>query len=176
MLNNPTPAAAAPSFAAAQPPPGYGSPMGGFANTQRPASTASTPANFASPMAPTMQPMQSQSLFGGAPAMQPMASQASYGSAGRPASTPAAPAPAPKPAGNFDDLWSLGLGAASSKPATPVAGQKSIQALQKEKAQASIWGGANQQGKQPQPAQFGAAFGVSSTSNAGNSGGDDLLL
>ncbi|KAF6755839.1 hypothetical protein DFP72DRAFT_895352 [Ephemerocybe angulata] len=181
MLNSSSPPPrqpSAPSFGQAQPPPGYGAPLGGFTNAHRPSPSLSSQGGFASPTAPSMQPMQSQNLFGGAAPLRPTAtSQASFGNTARPASTPAA-APAKPASANFDDLWSLGLGASTSKPATPVAGTKSIQALQKEKAQASIWGAGGQ--KQPQPAQFGGgafgSFGTSTNAGASAGGDDDLLL
>lgn len=163
--SQPPVAAASPPFAQATAPPGYGAPLGGFATTHRPTPSSVQP-TYASPLAPQ------QNLFGGAAPLRPTTASQSFGAGARPSSTPAVAAPA-KPAANFDDLWSLGLGASTSKPATPVGGMKSMQALQQEKAQASIWGAAGQK-RAPQPAQFGA-FGVSS-SGAGASGDDDLLL
>jgi epsin len=42
--------------------------------------------------------------------------------------------------GGFDDLWTMSLGSATaSKPAGP-GGGKSMRYLEKEKAQAGIWG------------------------------------
>ncbi|KAJ2919212.1 hypothetical protein MD484_g1273, partial [Candolleomyces efflorescens] len=165
---------AAQPFVQAQPPPAYGAPLGSFNTGHRPAPSLSSQSAFASPITPQVQP-QAQNLFGGA-ARPAAAPQPSFNAGPvRPVSTPAAAA---KSASNFDDLWSLGLGS-SSKPATPapVGGTKSIQALQQEKAQASIWG-ANTSGQQkPQPAQF-PSFGAAPASNAGgaSSAGDDLLL
>ncbi|RXW23785.1 hypothetical protein EST38_g2066 [Candolleomyces aberdarensis] len=158
-------------FVQAQPPPGYGAPLGSFNMGHRPAPSLSSQSAFASPITPQVQP-QPQTLFGGA-ARPAAAPQPSYNAGPvRPGSTPAAAKPA---SANFDDLWSLGLGS-TSKPATPVGGTKSIQALQKEKAQASIWGGATSGGQQqkPQPAQFGS-FGTAAPASS-SSGGDDLLL
>lgn len=94
---------------------------------------------------------------------------------GTPTMTPTAsarpPVGASKPsAGGFDDLFSMALGSGmGSKPGTPVGGAKSMQEIQKEKAQAGIWG-AGKAG----PAGMGG-FGGSSTSTMGG-GGDDLLL
>lgn len=92
-----------------------------------------------------------------------------------------APAAAAKPAAssNFDDLWSMSLGSSASKPQTSAAPAKSIQDLQREKAQAGIWG-AGQQGKAPAGAGFGA-FGAPALSNAAppsssGNGMDDLLF
>lgn len=71
---------------------------------------------------------------------------------------------------NFDDLWSLGLGGAPKTAATGAS--KSIKDLEREKAQASIWGTSQSQNR-----TFGALGG-----NAGGgaataaSGADDLLL
>ena len=174
----------------AQPPPGYGAPLalGGIAsnnaNAHRPSPSLSQPSfgglsGLSAPLAP--QPQPSQNLFGGAAApMKPttlggasQSSSAGFGSLGggaaRPGSTPAAAKPASS--ANFDDLWSLGLGTSTSKPATPVAGTKSIQALQKEKAAASIWG-QGQSKPQAGPQSGSGSFGGASSSG----GGDDLLL
>ncbi|KAF7974754.1 hypothetical protein HWV62_11341 [Athelia sp. TMB] len=98
-----------------------------------------------------------------------------------PAATPAArsgstPTTAPKPAGDFGDLWSMSLGSGSSTAAKgPTGPGKSIKDLEKEKAQAGIWGAAK-----PAAAgaggfgSFGGGFGTSGGGGAG--GGDDLLL
>ncbi|KAL5501904.1 ENT3 [Sanghuangporus vaninii] len=95
----------------------------------------------------------------------------------------------------FDDLWNMSLG--SSKPTSPpVGGTKSIKDLEKEKAQASIWGGGGvgQGGAAAKPGgansgansmEFGlgnGTFGASSSSSTSagasgtSAGGDDLLL
>ena len=85
------------------------------------------------------------------------------------ASPPAAQQP--KASANFDDLWSMSLGAGAAKPAAGGsrggAPQKSMKDLEKEKAQASIWGGAGQ----GRPGMGSAAPPASS----GN-GLDDLLF
>ncbi|KAF8506336.1 hypothetical protein JB92DRAFT_732640 [Gautieria morchelliformis] len=93
---------------------------------------------------------------------------------------PGSAPPAAKSNSNFDDLWSLGLGASakagpgSSSSAT--AG-KSMKDLEREKAQAGIWGASQGQTKQASVGAFGA-FGSSSVggSSGGGGGGDDLLL
>ena len=111
--------------------------------------------------------------------------------------------PAGAGAGNFDDLWTMGMSLGSgSKPGTPVGGKrvsmgmgmgmgmgagaaasaKSMKDLEREKAQAGIWGvGAQkvsqaQQQQQQQQAGAGAfgSFGPVGGSAAG--GADDLLL
>lgn len=109
------------------------------------------------------------------------------GSIGGAPATSAVTTPAAKPAssGNFDDLWTMSLGSSASKPQTPTTQTKSIQDLQREKAQAGIWGATqSQQGRPPMGAGFGS-FGASSasgsTSNAAppsssSNGLDDLLL
>lgn len=80
--------------------------------------------------------------------------------------------------GGFDDLWSMSLGAGKtpSGGASAAGTGKSIRDLEKEKAQAGIWGGGSSAGG------FGA-FGSGTTSNTGGSsapaasgGLDDLLL
>ena len=73
----------------------------------------------------------------------------------------------PKASANFDDLWSMSLGASSKPAAGGVGAQKSMKDLEKEKAQASIWGGAGQ----GRPGMGSAAPSASS----GN-GLDDLLF
>ncbi|TFK93275.1 ENTH-domain-containing protein [Polyporus arcularius HHB13444] len=83
-----------------------------------------------------------------------------------------------KPAASFDDLWSMSLGSASK----PVGGagapqQKSIKDLEKEKAQANIWGG----NRPSAGAGFGSFSGAPAASSAAppassGNGLDDLLF
>jgi len=83
--------------------------------------------------------------------------------------------------GGFDDLWTMSLGSGTaSKPGGGAAGAKSIRDLEKEKAQAGIWGAQNQM--RP-PAEAGGGFGSFVKSTVPSSGGggaptgaDDLLL
>jgi epsin len=85
--------------------------------------------------------------------------------------------------GGFDDLWTMSLGSATaSKPGGGAAGAKSIRDLEKEKAQAGIWGAQNQM-RPPAAAAAGGGFGsfVKSAVPSGGGGGaptgaDDLLL
>ncbi|PFH54025.1 hypothetical protein AMATHDRAFT_136397 [Amanita thiersii Skay4041] len=77
---------------------------------------------------------------------------------------------------NFDDLWSMSLGS-TPKPAPAISGNKSIKDLEKEKAQAALWGSRSQPPKGPMGSM--SAFGSFGTSTSGagtSSGGDDLLL
>ncbi|EJU02936.1 ENTH-domain-containing protein [Dacryopinax primogenitus] len=72
---------------------------------------------------------------------------------------------ASKPAGAFDDLWSMSLGSSAPKPTSTAVnnGNKSMLDLQREKAQANLWGQ--------------AAGGTGTTTKPAGSGGfDDLLL
>ncbi|KAI0694797.1 hypothetical protein C8Q76DRAFT_251731 [Earliella scabrosa] len=92
--------------------------------------------------------------------------------------SPGLSAQAQKPAASFDDLWSMSLGSASGagKPAAGGPQQKSIKEIEKEKAQAQIWGGQ----KPPAGAAFGA-FGAPTTTNttapaSSGNGLDDLLF
>ena len=86
--------------------------------------------------------------------------------------------------GGFDDLWTMSLGsAATSKPGGGAAGAKSIRDLEKEKAQAGIWGAQNQMRPPAAAAAAGGGFGSFVKSAVPNSGGsgaptgaDDLLL
>lgn len=76
----------------------------------------------------------------------------------------------PAASGNFDDLWDLGFGgsSSSSKPAAASTAGKSIKDLEREKAQAGMWG-ASTGGATSGKASMGAF-------TASNSGNDDLLL
>ncbi|KDQ08315.1 hypothetical protein BOTBODRAFT_179949 [Botryobasidium botryosum FD-172 SS1] len=154
-------------------------------------------------------PLQPQSAttgsFGAFPPSQPQYKSSAFGTSSTPLSptTPtvpmggmrgpsqlggaAAPKPASKPAssGNFDDLWSMslgGAGGASNKAAAGAAGaNKSIKDLEREKAQASIWGGVQAQGQgqsgQQRPGNFGMGMGSSAGfGGSASGGGDDLLL
>ncbi|KAF5343333.1 hypothetical protein D9758_014192 [Tetrapyrgos nigripes] len=90
--------------------------------------------------------------------------------------------------GNFDDLWSMGLGTVrsgtpSSTNTNTTGGSgagKSMKDLEKEKASAGLWGALGSQGSgsgsggAKQPA-MGSGMG-SFTSGGGSGGGDDLLL
>jgi len=83
--------------------------------------------------------------------------------------------------GGFDDLWSMSLGSAgASKPAGGSAGTKSMRDLEKEKAQAGIWGTQNQTRLPAAAASSGGGFGsfVKPRSSDGGApaGVDDLLL
>ncbi|KAI0365307.1 ENTH-domain-containing protein [Pilatotrama ljubarskyi] len=85
-------------------------------------------------------------------------------------------------AATFDDLWSMSLGSSSTvgKSAGAAGGpQKSMKDLEKEKAQAQIWG--TGQNKPPMGAGFGSFGGAPAASTAappGSSGNalDDLLF
>lgn len=91
---------------------------------------------------------------------------------------------------NFDDLWSLGLNASGKGTATTATastgtgGGKSMKDLEREKAQAGIWGAATLSGSNTgAQASMGSGFGSFASSGAGAggstsglSGGDDLLL
>ena len=83
--------------------------------------------------------------------------------------------------GGFDDLWTMSLGsAAAGKSGSGAGGAKSIRDLEKEKAQAGIWGAHNQ----TRPTAAAGGFGsfvkpaVPSSSGGGGApaGADDLLL
>ena len=111
------------------------------------------------------------------PIMTPSSTTAS-----RPGSVFGAPAPAqaaPKPAssGNFDDLWSMSLGTAASKPVAPAGPAKSIQDLQREKAQAGIWGSSQQRPPMGAPlGSFGAPASNAAPPSSSGNGLDDLLF
>ncbi|GJE92639.1 ENTH-domain-containing protein [Phanerochaete sordida] len=108
------------------------------------------------------------------------ARQSSFGGVSTAPTTPAA-RPASS-AGGFDDLWSMSLGSSAPKPQQSSGPAKSIQDLQKEKAQAAIWG-QGQQARPPMAAGFGS-FGSAPASGSSNAappsssgnGIDDLLF
>ena len=150
--------------------------MGGHRQTP---SASSNPSQFSSPMSPQLQPQQPQqsNLFGGggsAP-MRPTTMGGSQTSMSNSSAKP--PAAAQAKSANFDDLWSMSLGGGGSSSAKPgaITAGKSIKDLEKEKAQAGIWGAQQKSvGGAPVPAAFGGGFGNAAPPSSG--GGDDLLL
>ncbi|KAH8992283.1 hypothetical protein EDB86DRAFT_2932572 [Lactarius hatsudake] len=85
--------------------------------------------------------------------------------------------------GGFDDLWSMSLGsAATSKSSAPAGAGKSIRDLEKEKAQAGIWGAQSQSQGQARPPAMGGFGSFTTNATAGSgvgsapAGADDLLL
>ncbi|KAG8961609.1 Epsin-3, clathrin recruitment and traffic between the Golgi and endosome [Tulasnella sp. 419] len=144
-----------------------------FASFSQPKGATASKPNYMSssfgPMSPTtvqpIQPMQTTTSQ-----MRPVSSTPATAGA----------ASANKSSGNFDDLWSLGLGSktttSTARTGTPT-GNKSMKDLQAEKAQAAIWGN---MGGQPKPLAGGSAFGTftsnTNTNTGAASGTDDLLL
>ncbi|KAK0185692.1 hypothetical protein F5146DRAFT_1071121 [Armillaria mellea] len=119
-------------------------------------------------------PLQAQqprtNLFGGPTVMNPTTTS-SFSAA--PPATHSCDHPAAN--ANFDDLWSMSLGGGlGAKPPTPVAagGGKSMKDLEKEKANAGLWGGAT---SKPPTQSFGS-FGPTTTTASSSSDADDLLL
>ncbi|KAF8073556.1 hypothetical protein FPV67DRAFT_1666329 [Lyophyllum atratum] len=152
------PAASPAAFGNVQQPPAYGAANMGMmgTTTSMHRSSPSMSSNFSTPL-------QAQPLYGGG----------SRSSTGAPT-----PAPAPtKPAGGaFDDLWSMSLGSGPAKPAGASGTGKSIKDLEREKANAGLWGG---QKPAPAASPMGAganAFGSFGNSTPASGGGDDLLL
>ncbi|KAH7911726.1 hypothetical protein BJ138DRAFT_1149921 [Hygrophoropsis aurantiaca] len=95
------------------------------------------------------------------------------------------PTTTPKPASNFEDLWSMSLGAPTLSGNKSTNTGKSIKDLEKEKAQAGIWGSTQKSGIPAAGVGMSGGFGnfggmggsssqKASSSSAG--GGDDLLL
>jgi len=86
--------------------------------------------------------------------------------------------------GGFDDLWTMSLGStAANKSSGNAAGAKSMRDLEKEKAQAGIWGSQYQTRAPVAAAAAASSSGFGSfVKPAGSSGGmssggpDDLLL
>ena len=134
-----------------------------------------TPMNMMKPMVASPPPMMNTPM--GAPLMPNRGVMSPMSPPAR--TTTASPGAQPKASANFDDLWSMSLGAGTSKPAAGGVGmgaQKSMKDLEKEKAQASIWGGAGQK-----PASGFGAFGGAPASSAAppsssGNGLDDLLF
>jgi epsin len=133
------------------------------------------------PMRPSMPPTSPPTRTSSTPAMAPTMHAFSSG-----------PAAKLKPSSNFDDLWSMSLGSSvTNKPAATGPGvNKSIKDLEKEKAQAGIWG-SGQRSQQQRSGGVGmggtGAFGnfgngsfggsgAASSSSTSAGGGDDLLL
>ncbi|KAG8733854.1 Epsin-3, clathrin recruitment and traffic between the Golgi and endosome [Ceratobasidium sp. 423] len=169
-----SPAQAAPVFGGA-PPANFGAMQSpttmSFGNTSQPMS----PTNFggAAPR-PAMQPTMSSgpNYFASAPVMSPTAS--TPGSQIKsPGATSTSSGGAAKSSANFDDLWSMSLGSSSTaKPAADAGTStgKSIKDLEREKAQAKIWGGGQ--------ASNTSGFGNFSSGGGGaaSGGGGDLLF
>jgi len=186
-LLNATPAratgSAAPTgFVQSQPQTGFG--MGGVGHRQTP----SLSAQFSSPIPAQSPPvMQPQSFSTGGP-LKPTQPSMGFGMGGAtmgggttlggtPAARPQSAAASTAKSSNFDDLWSLGLGSAAKPVSTNNTGTggKSIKDLEKEKAQAGLWG--NQAKPPPGAKQFGA-FGNLGTAPppSSSAGNDDFLL
>jgi len=150
------------------------------------------PRAAAAPMMPAIQPQATRPAappaFGGQSMGQPMISPTQHviSPTVPSGSVPLKPAGAPvlghaaKPSSNFDDLWSLSLGASpAAQPGSGVATGKTMKDLAQEKAQANIWGGAaTANGGARAFASNGGTglFGASSASSAAPSDSDDLLL
>ncbi|QRV77722.1 epsin amino-terminal-like (ENTH) domain protein [Ceratobasidium sp. AG-Ba] len=120
------------------------------------------------PMQQNMSTSSAPNYFASAPIMSPT----STGSQVRTSAAANAGSAAPKSSGNFDDLWSMSLGSGStaSKPAAGTGTSKSIKDLEKEKAQATIWGTGG-----AKPPASGGGFGSLSGGNSSGGGGDLLF-
>ena len=190
LASAPAPATGTPAYAARQPL--YTSP----ATTGAPAGMGM---GMGSGMGVGMQP--TPATYGGGrplsfaqPALSPTSSSTAPPSLAT-SPTVGAKKPAGVGAGNFDDLWTMGMSLGSgSKPGTPVGGKrtsiglgmgagaaapaKSMKDLEREKAQAGIWGvGAQKAPQAQQQQQAGAgAFGSFGPAAGGAGGADDLLL
>jgi epsin len=124
------------------------------------------------------------------PVMNPISARSTVTSPVTPGTTSSASASTKtgSAGGGFDDLWSMSLGSAASGKSAggAAAGTKSIRDLEKEKAQAGIWGAQNQMRPQaPSSSATAAAAGAFGSfvkpvapSSGGESaaGADDLLL
>lgn len=81
---------------------------------------------------------------------------------------------------NFDDLWNMSLGSKASSSLAPSApgaatATKSIKDLEREKAQANMWG-AGMPGASGLRNEGPGGLGMQSSAPAGANGADDLLL
>ncbi|KAH7337018.1 hypothetical protein B0J17DRAFT_665880 [Rhizoctonia solani] len=93
-----------------------------------------------------------------------------------PGATSTASGSAAKSSANFDDLWNMSLGtSATAKPTanTGASTGKSIKDLEREKAQANIWGGG---GQTSNPASGFGNFSSGGGGAASGGGGGDLLF
>lgn len=121
------------------------------------------------------------SMLSSQPVMAPSLVPSKPTTGSTPTATTTAAPPKPASSGNFDDLWSMSLGATSgfsaSKP-TAAAPAKSMRDLEKEKAQAGIWGAQKPPGGGSNAfGAFGApANAAPPSSSSGNGGLDDLLF
>jgi epsin len=121
--------------------------------------------------------------YTGMPVMSPMSARSAATSPVATGTTSSAAAGSTKLGGGFDDLWSMSLGSttASNPGGGAAAGAKSIRDLEKEKAQAGIWG-VQSQVRPAAPASvpaggFGSFAKPLAPSGGGDlAGADDLLL
>ncbi|KAH8108517.1 hypothetical protein DFH11DRAFT_1747615 [Phellopilus nigrolimitatus] len=146
-------------------------------------SPTSNRSSFASPVQAA-----SPSVFGSAPAMSPTSpppmvrptatgttsfSTPSTTSAGTQAKRASASV-------GFDDLWNMSLGSSGTpkRTASGAGGAKSMKDLEKEKVQASIWGGGGQHKSSASMGMGSGLGGLGSTAgtSASSAGADDLLL
>lgn len=117
--------------------------------------------------------------FTGMPVMNPISTRSTVASPVTPGTTSSASIKTGSAGGGFDDLWSMSLGSAGKPAGGAAGGAKSIRDLEKEKAQAGIWGA-----QRPQAPASSAAGGFGSfvkplapSSGAESAAGaDDLLL
>jgi epsin len=129
--------------------------------------------------------------YTGMPVMNPISARSTVASPATPSTTSSASASAytktGSAGGGFDDLWSMSLGSAATGKAAGGAagGAKSIRDLEKEKAQAGIWGAQNPMRPQaPASSTTAAAAGgfgsfvkpMAASSGGESAGADDLLL
>jgi epsin len=138
----------------------------GMGGMHRPSQSFSSSSQLSTPMMPSTQ-VQPPNLFGGAAPTKPTSSTMLNRTNTLPSTQTK---PTPGSSANFDDLWSMSLGAAVTKPSgttVSTGAGKSIKDLEKEKAMSGLWGG-------QKPAGGAGAFGSFGNSNSG--GGDDLLL
>ena len=123
--------------------------------------------------------------FAGMPMMNAMSPRSTVTSPMTTSSTPLASGSTKtgSTGGGFDDLWSMSLGSAAASKSAGV-GTKSIRDLEKEKAQAGIWGAQSQMRPQARASSSTAAAGafgsfvkpMAPSSGGESAGADDLLL
>lgn len=154
-----------------------------------PSASRSVPQPFGAPLAPaTSQQLRPSSTPATAPAyaampvMSPLSARSTVTSPVNTGTKSSAVASTKLGGGGgFDDLWSMSLGStAGGKPAGGAgAGTKSIRDLEKEKAQAGIWGVQSQMRPPASSATSSGGFGsfAKPVAPSGESAGaDDLLL
>jgi epsin len=131
---------------------------------------------------PSSTPATAPGYTTGIPVMNPMAARSPMTASTTSSASASASTKTGSAGGGFDDLWSMSLGSAVAGKSA--GGAKSIRDLEKEKAQAGIWGAQSQMRPHAHGSSATAAAGafgsfvkpVAPSSGGESTGADDLLL